>query len=452
VRIEERSGTDTKEDQNVKRQNRILGWAVLTVATVMMVNGALAATWDGGAGTTNWFDGDNWNPNGVLDTNVTAQILNGGFTVGLTATAGTGQGQASQLQIDYGSTLTVRETRVSPVDETLLINNGNGLRLGANNGTRTGELHVASGNVVISAASGDTYRDSSGIIRVSGGSLTMQAGGVHRFCHRNGSHDQIIVSGGSFTNLGRSATEGGGSFSLAVSGNGQVVFAGSHFDIGVTRSADADPDEVNFTIADNALLRVTATFGPRFGVRASGTVNIVQSGGTFEAGTDVLKKNLVLADIGSTLVSYTISGGTLDASQDVSCGDGDNGTNIFHVIGTNGAVDVARNLSVGSTNATMKFSLDADGVSPIQVATGGSGTLTINTAATLELDFSSFTFSTNVVELFDYSAGGLSGAFGATNLSGGVRSLEIDYDYMGQKKVVAKSFKRPPDGTLFWQK
>jgi len=134
-------------------------------------------------------------------------------------------------------------------------------------------------------------------------------------------------------------------------------------------------------------------------------------------------------------------------------------TNTFEVIGTNGTIDVAGNFyGLDCSNSTARFVMGADGVSPIQAGTGGSGEyLRINRQSTLALDFSNFTFSTNAIVLFEYLDDNLVnnatyGAFGTTNLSGGVRSLEIDYNYQGQKKVVATNFKRPPDGTLFWQR
>ena len=434
----------------MKRQDRILGWAALA-AIVVIVKGALAATWDGGAGTTNWFDGDNWNPDGLPNTNVTAQI-GGGVSVELTATAGTGRGQAKELLVNQNSKLTVNDARVGAADEALFVNNGYGLRLGANNGSASGELHVAGGKVAISRTTSDVYRDSSGIIRVSGGSLTL-AGGFTRIAHRNGSHDQIIVSGGVYTNNTRFAG-GNGSATIDVSG-GLADWIGSHADFETARdNGDSDSDRVSINVSGGEL-RVTNP-SMRFGNGGGGgDVVVTQSGGLVH-----VRKNLTMAVQagGKGNITYSISGGGLRVDGYVDMAD-TGATNTFEVIGANGTIDVAGNFyGLDCSNSTARFVMGADGVSPIQIGTGGSGKyLRINRKSTLELDFSSFTFSTNAIVLFEYLDDNLVdnatyGAFGTTNLSGGVRSLEIDYNYQGQKKVVATNFKRRPDGTLFWQK
>jgi len=207
----------------ISTSNLVPGSDYFVVAT----SGTLASTWDGGAGTTNWGDADNWNPNGVpvagtnvtlspptpvtiqvsgafpvnnltVNSNTTVQLASGTLTVGGTFN------QISGLVQSTGGALFV--TGATALD-------GGTLDLGAGSFTSNGALTITGATVNLSsgtllenlslAINGGVVSLNSGTLEVKG-NLSISAGNFFPGSGTtiiSGTTAQVIGGGFTFHNL-----------------------------------------------------------------------------------------------------------------------------------------------------------------------------------------------------------------------------------------------------------
>lgn len=135
-------------------------------------------TWDGGAGTNNWNDGNNWNPNGV-PTATDAVTIGNGFTV-------------------------ILNTNASIASLTLGGGVSGSLTLGNNNTDRT--LSV-SGNIIVSnGATLQTAGNGGNVLNIGGnlqnnGVFDMRIGGASANVVFNGTANQVVSGTGATTDF-----------------------------------------------------------------------------------------------------------------------------------------------------------------------------------------------------------------------------------------------------------
>jgi len=123
--------------------------------------------WDGGAGTTNWGDGNNWNPNGVPTLATGAVTIGSGYTVVVNGTfscpslALSANGANTTLNFNTGSQLTItgaitfNNPSANNINQTINVNDGT-LSCGSitmanctNGGLRTNNLNISTGTVTV---------------------------------------------------------------------------------------------------------------------------------------------------------------------------------------------------------------------------------------------------------------------------------------------------------------
>jgi hypothetical protein len=135
-------------------------------------------TWDGGAGTNNWADGNNWNPNGVPNATQTVTIGNG-FTVVLNVNA-----TIASLTIGGGAS--------------------GQLTLGNNNTNRTltvtGNVAIQNGAVLQTAGNGGNVLNIGGALQ-NNGTFDMRLGGATANVTFNGTSSQSVTGTGGTTDF-----------------------------------------------------------------------------------------------------------------------------------------------------------------------------------------------------------------------------------------------------------
>jgi len=305
---------------------------VLSVAMMAFLPAAHAQqTWDGGAGTNEWMDAQNWSgdtrPN-AEDADITNQ------DVVLTGDAGT----VSRLNVG-----------------------------GRNGLSNAGSLDVQTGGS-LTLTGADAWKENGGLLTVSGGAVTF-FNALARFSHRTGSNDRIVITDGSLTldnarvqsffgdfdvtvsggslNLtanqehGFAVVGGEGTSTLTLSGTGEINSAGYDLGIGeVPHAGDNAPVNGNGTmemtggilsldgstadlIIGNSGLTSTGTANLSGGVATVGGNTFVDLGslnlsGTADFTTDdlILSNGTSLTVTGSSIVNFIVtSNATLNDSN-----------------------------------------------------------------------------------------------------------------------------------------
>jgi hypothetical protein len=221
-----------------------------------------AKTWDGGATTTAWFDGLNWNPDGVpiatdnvdltLGAPATIDVNGAGAAVCLNLTVGTN----ATLQLDSGS-----------------------LTLGANYLQTAGTLNEQTGTLDVKgnfSRSGGTFTASSGTTILSGAATQTVSGGANHFnlIMRNGGagNPKSLTGGTAFTVANDLTVESSAQLALSSATATTVNVGGNLNYSGVTGGANISSLTLNLTgsgktIAGAGALRGVKPVLPNLDVR-----------------------------------------------------------------------------------------------------------------------------------------------------------------------------------------
>ncbi|HQL73963.1 MAG: Extracellular serine protease precursor [Planctomycetes bacterium ADurb.Bin126] len=309
--------------KDILLSSRVVGGVVAVVLAAGWAAGpAAAATWDGGAGTLNWGDGSNWNPDGVPP--ITSLIqFNGGVPGGTTVNVNVGT---------YSSP-------GSPPTEVDL-NNAAGFRLGNFvNWTYWPTLKV---------------QDAQAYTIASGGRLAI-----------NGTMTIDIASGGSLTVDGGFTAAGYGTANVTQKGLGTMYLIGG-------RPANASSIQM---IVQNGTLSSAS-------VNNLGTNYLAaQLGGRFEyTGTgSESKTGLLYANNGSG--TFDVVSATADLTFNITGGDLSSGGGTLTKAGAGtmtlatSGVDIAFNKPLAITGGTLALQANGSNIMRIQTAvTGASGT------------------------------------------------------------------------------
>ena len=369
----------------------------LILAMSLMTLPAATVTWDGGAGSNNWEDANNWSTDTLPDTADTAQIN-------------------SSNSVEFQSSDTITN-----------------LRLGASNGSQYGEIKIVSVNLLVTGG----YNESSGNIWVAGGNLAVGTSTTttsfnNQFAKRSGSSDTLRVTGGIYAATSRFGPQGqNGNWTTEISGNGKVYITGHSVNWGSTTSLASQTTILSVT--DHGVLEVGNTsFGIGFGGAGnmtitmsgcvmsfvkdvtigsvSGNTNFYHSSGNIEFGNTLSFGDS--ADDGPHL--YEISGaGNLQVGNDI---DLESDATVFRVYGSQCNISIADRLQFPTGNPTLAYTPSTSGISPIQTKD-----LYLNGRGTLDVDTSSFS-GAKTLTLIRYTGtrntGTGSGVFASVNISG----------------------------------
>lgn len=358
-------------------------------------------TWDGGAGTTNWGDANNWNPNGVpaAGDNVTFDNNAGNITVIVN-----GVYSCNNLALTSNDNVTVQTTFAG---NSLIINGS--LTLNASN-NKDNILDAAAGTITVAGAVtlGPAPGSERDAINVSTGTITF----LSAVTLPNQSNLEITFTSTGTINFDGGFTDDGAGI-LATVPNCTVNFAGNYtnnnsamvwdpasnaiFTSGTpTVSAGAAITFGNFQINSG----ITVTQGSDFTVAG----NWVNNGGTFSGAGKTVTFSGTAKTIGGTgatafgnitiadNASYTLADGQTNTCQNLTFSAGGNNSSLTHSANTilNPSQDVIINQptavskeklwSITSGSATITGKLRFVGTSNVttQVAkVSVTGTLTV---------------------------------------------------------------------------
>ncbi|WOO40733.1 PEP-CTERM sorting domain-containing protein [Rubellicoccus peritrichatus] len=364
---------------------------ILTCAITALSLPALAdnITWDGGGVGDDFLTAENWVGDAVPGVNDSA-IINADNTA---------------VYNNVGVTTTV-----------------DSLRLGAANGSATGELDVQAGTLTFAGTglTSDVYRDSSGTMRVSGGTLNLDGGGNFRFGHRSGSHDFVTVTSGAANFAARVNALGSNnaSFTATLSG-GTTSFTGTHADMLGARTGGAS----YMSISNSAVLTVSANNGFRLGEGTVGGTNTLDiTGGTLNAIT-----RLTMGSSTDATNIINVSGGDINGSNVLQL-QANGATSLFSITGSDATIDFAGNVEAnGGALNEFEFILGNSGGNHVSlIDTAAQLKITTDTVLTIDAGTWDGTGSTNIV-LFEYDTISGSGLFdvqlngltGTLNYAGG---------------------------------
>ncbi|WP_367388018.1 hypothetical protein [Lewinella sp. LCG006] len=258
----------------------------------LSLNGLLAQSeWDGGAGTTNWEDGDNWNPNGVpaagavvtISTTVTitgtaanapSRILvnsNNEVTLDLDLTIGDGTTAQHAIKVQGNATLNLG---VSGNNRTFTINAPNNRDAIQHNATgNPATINIAESTIVdviqadegVNITAGNNVINNYGTFNIIGQSadgINMSSGAFNNYgtlLITGGASDGIELTAGSFVNNGGDITiEDANVNGILNSGTGSFLNNG---DLTITNPGPTTSDgirvEANFTNQSGGTITIT---------------------------------------------------------------------------------------------------------------------------------------------------------------------------------------------------
>lgn len=297
------------------RARLCLGTALVGLA---ISSPALAQTWTGGAGTTNWFDAGNWSSNSV-PTGVAATVINNGSTASPVVidaadakSGGSGIGNASG---SVGAVLVTGAGRLADTGAYFIVGDRGEGAVTVSNGGQITTRHSVVAN----------YPDTIGRARVTGAgsqwtttelTVSYDASAIGSFEVADGGKLQIANPGGNaFVTLGRDSTAADGTLTVTGSGS-SFILNGVTFNIG-------SPGRGVFGVLDGASADTTAivNINSLSEAHVSGTGSIWSTqGGVNSAGILTVDNGGMLASNGRVRVQATgtatiASGGTLSATE-----------------------------------------------------------------------------------------------------------------------------------------
>jgi uncharacterized repeat protein (TIGR01451 family) len=373
-------------------------------------------TWDGGAGTNNWGDANNWNPDGV-------------------------PAASSDVSLTGANTIDIN---VAAVCNSIVLNNANLILT-----VKSSKSLTASGNLTLSAG---TLRTEAAFPTVSG--TTDVSGGTVEYCATSGTQSVAVKS---YNNL---TISGGGTKTLAgtITPSGNLTIADGTLDLS-TFTCNRSSAGGTLTVSNGAVLKIAGTgtvpsnytthsFGPTSTVEYAGTtqsvavlnstqnygnLTISASGTKTLAGNQGVAGNLTIAAgtlvLGSYTLNRTSAGGMLTLSNGATLKIG--GTNALpanystHAIGASSTIEFnGTNQTVGALNSSQNYG---------NLTLSGSGTKNLGASCTVAGNFSlsgasfadgGFTLSVNgnVVNSTNHTGAGkiaLTAGSSAHTISGG---------------------------------
>lgn len=449
-------------------------------------------TWDGGAGTNNWNDANNWNPNGVPSSSDDVE-LTGANTININTSAA-----CNNLTLNNASlTVTIQSGQSLSVAGDLTLTNGT-LNTQASFPTVTGTATTTGGTVGYTASSGSqtvasrTYNNLTisgggtktlagnctinGNLTVSGGTLDLSS-----FTGNRGSAGgTLTVSNGATLKIGGtngfpsnySSNTLGATSTVEYSGTSQTVANHSYGHLTLSGSGTKTMPGTSLSVAGNFSMSGTCSATAAAAVTVSGNFTI-GNGTTFNGAsyTHNIQGNFVRSGTFTASTCTMNFNGT--TSQDIS---GTPSFNNLTIANTNAAVTSSSNISISTTftvNANAIFSPSAASVISGSGTLTGSGTvrvtrtsatpdflsqytITNKTLTNLTVEYSSSgaqTISavnygnlaisgartTNSVTLASSGTIGIAGSFSATATftSGGYVTTGSTVDYNGAAQTVA---------------
>ncbi len=366
-------------------------------------------TWDGGAGTTNWGDANNWNPDGV-PTSSNDISLTGANTIEINVAA-----VCNSITLNNANlVLTVKSTRSLTASGNLTLTAGT-LKTRESFPTVSGTTNVSSGTVDYCAPSGSqtvavkSYNN----LTISGGGTKTLAGtispagnltiseGVFDLntytCNRASSGGTLTVSDGATLKIGGTGTVPSNYSTHSIGSTSTIEYDGTTQSIVVLNSAQ---DYGNITISGSGTKTLAATAGVRGDLSISAgtlslgsyTLNRTSAGGTLTVssgatlnigGTGALPSNYSTHSLGATSTigfngtNQTV--GTLNSSQDY-------GHLTLSGSGTKtlgGSMTVRGTLTVSGANlADGGYTLSANGSIALSTSHTGAGKIALTGGST----------------------------------------------------------------------
>ncbi|MEX0736808.1 MAG: hypothetical protein WD182_05150, partial [Bacteroidota bacterium] len=442
-------------------------------------------TWDGGAGTNNWGDGNNWNPNGVpistdninlsdantIDINVAAvcnsiTLNNAGLTLTILSTRSltvsgnftltNGTFNTEQAFPSVTGTISITGGTVgytaSSGSQTVSVQNYNNLEL-SNNATKTfaaGSFGIA-GNFTVSGGSVDAATNLTTIDFDGSGSQAVAAIDYYTLIFSN-SGARTFASG--TARIGRDFYVAGGTASAATNSTAVEFNASS----GTQDVAAIDYYGLTFSNAGTRIIemgtvRIAGGFTVSGGsVTADGS--LVEFNGTGTQNVPAINyDDLTFSNSGTRVFSngtagiagdFTVSGGSTDATTNSTTVDF-NGTGNQAIAAIN-----YHNLTVTNNGGTKTVASGTTGVAGNFVVTAGSISATANSTtidfngsgsqAVAAINYHNLTFSNGGTKTFATGTIGIAANFTITGGSAVATGTTVDFNGTGTQNVAAMNY------------
>jgi autotransporter-associated beta strand protein len=391
----------------------------LTAFGDFQVGESLAKTWDGGAGTNNWGDAANWNPDGV-PTSSNDVSLTGANTININVAAAT-----NNLTLNNASlTLTILSGNSLTVSGSLTVTTGT-LNTQASFPTVSGTISIAGGTIGYTASSG-----SQTVAVQPYSNLTISGGGTKTLAGNITPSGDLTISAGTFdlgtytanrTSAGGTLTVSNGA-TLLIGGTGTLPSNYSTHSIGATST-------INYygTTQSVAALNSSQDYGS-LTISGSGTKTLM--------GNENVAGDLTISagtfDLGSYTINRASAGGTLTVSSGATlliAGTGTLPANYStHSIGSTSTINYS------GTSQTVATLNSAQNYGYLTISGSGTKTLAGNVGVVNDLTISAGTFDlgtntcnrTTAGGTFSLSTGAIMKAGGS---SGGVTGSNFPSNY-----------------------
>ncbi len=311
--------------------------ALLASSCFVPVAQAATITWDGGAGTSSWFDANNWSGNAVPTSSDEVRLDAIGVDVnGL---------------VESTATLSVGHTGTA----SLAIENGGAVTSSSGNHIFVGNASGSNGTITVNGTNSTLESGNQLIVGYHGtGRLTISDGG-------NATADSSIYAG--------YLTDGVGT--IVVTGSDSMLESGKHFFVGYSGSG-------SLTVSDGGTVSSASGYNIYAGTYtgSTGTITVTDIGSTLESGNAV-----VIGNYGTG--TLTISGGGYVGSTDDSIYVGYNAgsTGTITVTGSGSTLASGRNVYIGqSGTGTLVISdggIVSDAYGEIGTVANSIGTVTV---------------------------------------------------------------------------
>ncbi|MFT4737035.1 MAG: hypothetical protein ACI8QD_001089 [Cyclobacteriaceae bacterium] len=355
-------------------------------------------TWDGGAGTDNWSDANNWNPNGLPDDGDDVVISNGDLVIVDFNT----NANLDDLTISGGSTLRIETNGFVDLDGNgvLTITGASTLEISGGELDSDDDIIINGGSTVtVSSGTLDISQGGSGAT-IDNATINLTGGLIDFGANINLTDTDLNVSGGELNIDGGDLN----------ANNTNITVTGGLLDLN---------DDLNLT--NGATLNISAGLVDVTDVSTANNSAITLSGGEFESGGPDDDLDL---ENGATL---TMTGGILDV-EDL------NPTDNSSVLLSGGTVEIndiitsgTATLIVDGANVTVD-TIDATGDSEIELLSGvitSTGDLTVTDTANVTIT-TTFT-NTNVNDDLEVFGGGTLN-IGDPAVITGFNDLQFDAD------------------------
>jgi hypothetical protein len=287
--------------------SRPVRWDLAIIFLFLSISLKAQKTWDGGAGTSNWGDGNNWNPNGVpLATDAVTISYNGNLTVNVN-----GGYSCASLTLTYTGNNNGEILLTIPATSSLIVTNNVTLNYTGGNGNERINLNVSGGtltcsNLILNQRTADnqdaflSITNASSIVNVNG-NITMQGSNLRNYIlfTDNG----IINISGTISGGGITSTGGGGAtpptsgtvnynnagsqsigaytyYNLTISGGGTKTMAGNVTVNNILNLADGNlslgSSNYNLTIA--ATGSITGSYDNSHMIVCDGSGSLIRQG------------------------------------------------------------------------------------------------------------------------------------------------------------------------------